>query len=573
MGDLSDKWRLTGHYMLRWPLATSLSQGGLGHQVGLTFAVNDDLEDSTNFTLAYSNIDLTGAANDPEASNMDNSYWDVTFGWGSERRLTSKFTASGGHWFSLFSSSASYIGVGTTSMGRGSSTVGGMDFSSDTESAQTLVMNSQTGIGLEFIPTPHFGIQIAPRLIYGVSFEKEGSERNRLMVEFGIMANIGYFDKNTLDLTPDPNPSDMEIAFQTYAQIHGLVQSIFMNMTLADMQERLSAWIPVGEGDPLLWDVPVLQGASAFMGGFGQASATEYFLRIGKLNLLPLLIGVAGSAANIGVAASQDVTAGASGGTAGLLNALGWTAYYMFDVATAEDRQSHGAEAATRLLKADIVRFAFNDAALLIGALILVSDAESDAGSVLLSAGAQANFAAALVPAPAESGALVRATYSYIPITYYNINYDLNGLEQSDSGSRSGILIQKSWRVPWLFSEIAFTTPALRLDNLFRLAGAAPSDPYAESELPSEVRATLGFQGEWTYFRIGGGIDTLALFGAPGGAAGGIGVSAAADVLIPFNGRRNGAGIALGLRFGIAALFPSGWQYEFAPHIGATIPF
>ena len=577
MSDFSDKWGLNVRYGLRWPLSTSVSEGGFGHEAALSFGINPSLNDRFSFDLIFPWGTTEGklfASTDVAGSYANHFHWAALFAMANQRRLYSAYTDTGAHWFSVTSSTTPYLGVGTSSVGQPDRTVGGEEFSFGSEGVQTFDVGTQYGFGIEFDPVSRFEIGIAPKLTYGVHFNGEGSEWNRLNLEFMIQFLIGYGDDSSPTLAANSGPTDLEIAFSIYQALLGIPQSVFMNMTLADMQQRLGDFgIAVGEGDPgSLEDVRVLQGASAALGAIGHSNSMEFYLRMGSLNWLLPTLELARGAAGIGVGAGMDSNASLSGGAAALFNAAGMFLYMIMDVDTPSDRLEHGEDAVSSVMVTDLIRFGLNDLFAIIGAVVLHEAPDSDAGSIIFSAAGQANSGAALFIGPKDSGAVLRTTYAYSPVTFYHINYESDGIEGSDSGMRSSFIIQNTWAWDFMFSEFVFSSHALRPDNLFKRAGAAPSDPYADAALPSEVSARLGFQYEWTYVRAGGSIDTLALFGAPAGLGGGIGGNLAIDVLIPFNGLPHGAGLTFGFRGGIAALFPDGWQYEFAIPIGITLP-
>ena len=51
--NFANQWGLLLDYGLRWPISTTISEGGLGHEAGLSFTVNPDLKDRYVFKLYF----------------------------------------------------------------------------------------------------------------------------------------------------------------------------------------------------------------------------------------------------------------------------------------------------------------------------------------------------------------------------------------------------------------------------------------------------------------------------------------------------------------------------------------
>lgn len=576
MGDLSKKWGLNLNCGFGWPLATSVSEGGSEYECGLSVTINPTLADRYSFDLIFPWGNTEGklfASGSGEGQTSKNFNWSALAAMSHLNRSHPAFTKGGAHWFSLVTSTTPYIGPRRSSIAEANCS--SEDFSCST---YMLDIGMKYGAGLEFMPKPRFDIGIITELTYGASFLKSGSDWNRLKLEFMIKLFVGYGDESS-PLNPNeagdlpPPPPKMEIAFAIYSALLGIPQTILMNMTLADMQKKLEDMgISLSDGDPgRTEDIRLLQSFSAFFGAWGWKSSMEQFMNLGNLNPIPLVLEIVKGGAGIVVGATQDSTASTGSGMANLLGALDMGIYMLMDVDSPADRKKHEKDVVPRLLKSDLIIFGINDLLAVIGAVLLHQNPKSDAGSIMFSAAVGANAGTAFFVGPKKSGAVVRTTAAYSPINPYQINYESGGVKKKASGMRSSIIIQKTWGWNFLFSEFAFSSHALRLDNLFKRAGAAPSEPYDDAELPSEISARLGFQKEWKHVRLGASLDILAPFGAPAGISGGIGLTAATDVFL-FNKQKNGWGLMLGVRGSIATLFPHGWQWEVAFPIGLTLP-
>ena len=562
-----------GHYALRCPVSTTFSESGSGHEVGLSVTVNPTLKDRYVFKLSFpwgeTQGNITTYTEGPGTYTV-NSRWSGMVGMGHHRRIAPFYKANGNIWGSVFSLTLPALGVGTVTSGLPDRDVDGEEFTFDDNSVHTFDLSTQYAFGIEFLVN-RFNIMLAPTLNYGVYFHESGSEWNRMHLEFMITAALGYGDKSTLNLRPRTEASGYEIAYHTYAKLNGIIQSILMMKTLNEMYDRLGDFdFDFGGEDPgSTEDLRILQGASAFMGGMGQASSMEYFLSIGNWNVLPMVLEALGG---VLVMATGGGESGFGSGTGSLLNAFGMSIYMMWGIDTPAERlelREKGKYVYPKLLGTALIRYGINTLAFLAGILLVNNNEDSDFGNALLSGGGQANFGVAFGTAPHDSEAVDRTTYSYIPATFYNSD----GSNGSDSGSRSGILIQHSWHKWPVFTEARFLSHGLRLDNLFKRMGVEPGEPYGDDYLPSEVAATLGAHYEHTYFRIGGGLDTAILFGSRGGSTAALGLSLGADVLIPFNGRRNGTGLTFGVRGSVHKYIPDGWAWELTPHLGLTAHF
>lgn len=575
MDDIGNKWGLLLDYGLRWPLSTSVSEGGLGHEAGLSFTINPTLEDRYLLKLIFPWGNTRGMlfpSTGVPGTYTDNFHWSVMLGMGHHHRMAPFFDGSGGIWGAVYSQTTPLMGFGSTTSGLPDRTVGGQEYSFGESDAYTFDISTQYSFGVEFMPVDHFQLQIAPTLNYGLYYAGEASEWNRMNIEFMIMAAIGYGDNSHIELHHDREATSWEISYRTYAKLHGIVQSVLMNKVLNDLAETIVDYgMPIGGRDPgSTEDLRFLQAASGFLGGMGQAASMEYFWRVGSWNPLPLALEGAGGILLIALA---DGNSGRGAGTGDLFNALGMSIYMMMGADTPAEREALGDRENSKLLTALLIREGINALGFLIGGLVVNENAESDFGWTLLSGTGGANFGLAFTPAPSDSDTIARTTYSYIPASYYGAHLEDDLGEFEMSGSRSGFLITNSLNDWPLYTETMFLSHAVRLDNVFKRMGVDSNSPYGDASLPSEIRATLGVQYEMTWFRIGAGLSTGVQFGSGMGGTALLGATAGIDALIPFNGRDNGTGLTLGLRAGVNKLFPTGWDYEIAPHLGLTAHF
>jgi hypothetical protein len=569
---ISEGWALRLDYDLLGYISTTLTEGGLGHMPGLSFTVNPDMTDRYIFKLAAPFGSTEGKilpTTDVSGSFTENFHWAIMAGMGYERRLTPFFRANGTLWGSLFSTTMPMIGGGSFESQLPDRTVGGEDFSFSGQSVNTFDLSTYYSFGIEFMPAGRFPlIRIAPTLGIGTLYSPDDDQWNRLRLSLGLSISIGSGDASVAEDSADYDTHAMGVAYETYAKLQAILQTVFMNKIIGDNSQAISDYgFFFGGGDPgAMEDIRVLESASGFFGAMGMANTRKYFLTVGDLNPLPLALEGLGG---ILILALAENNGGRGTGVGNLLNAAGMTVYYMMGADTPAKRRTLGENMNSRLLGTALIDYALNLVAFGAGALLVNDDSQSDAGWTLLNAGAQVNFGVSFSPDPSNSGAVDRSSFAYIPATYYHGSNDLG----DNNGVRSGILINRSFTDWPVYMETRFLTHALRLDNVFKRMGTESGEPYGDAALPSEIAATLGVHYENTWFWVGAGLDTAVQYGGSMGATAGIGASGGLGLQIPFNGREDGSGLALGVRASVHKLLPSGWDAEIVPYLGALIHF
>lgn len=551
---LSQRWGLSCHYALSLPIATSISEGGgLGHSFGFALAVAESFTDSytlgPEFTFGKTEGKLFPSTFAP-GTTTETSHLGIQFGFGHTSRKYPYFNDSGDYVANLSIGQTPLIGGGKTTVSP--SELGEV-------SATTWDIGTAYSAMGEFRPWGRGPtLSVGPALYYGVQYEDEDSEFNRVKLSLMLALQIGYGDASVRAGTDaDMELGPMGIAQGFYSLFHGWAARFAMDKVLSEPQDALSKYgLPTSStGDRgSQANLPALEAAAAFLGGTGSSATVA--LRSPPWGYWTFL-----AAQTLGGGLFLGLGSDASKG-AGLADLLGVVRPGLFKIADIESpsarRSKDDDTIERREVYVNLASFALNTAVMLLGGAAAGSD-------IAMSGGASANLQVAMNPDPIERRMVERTDYVWVPITCQG---------GSKNGSRAGISIHKSWHDwPWpslqLFSSTTFLSPSLTIKNM---ANSSQDEPYDDIGLNSDVDAAIGLEWKTTYTRLSLGLDTKAVFGSDTAKAG-IGAILGFDFLLPFNGKEDGSGISAGVRGMCHKLFPDGYQCEVFPQVGATLHF
>ena len=563
--SLSERWGLAAHYGLRFPITTSVSEGGLGHTLGLELTIAEAFED--RYTLAIeipfgTTEQKILPSTDLEGNTAQHSHWAVMFGLGRFERSYPRFADDGDFVAALAVGTTPLMGVGGSTISRGDVTVDGETYKFDDASGRTFDIGTNYFFGGELRPFGGRGpvLTLGPALYYGLQYGGEGSEFNRVKLELMLMASVGYGDGTSISREESEGEiGAMGIVQGLYAMGHGFAQRMLYDKAINKPMEALDDYGLLGTGDDAqnrgsMWDVPLLSAGAAFLAGTSTPltpalrAGEGWFWGFGALNT--------GSGIYF-LAAGSDAAKGS--GLADLMGSTRLISYALAGINTPSERLAMLPEdVEARQMYINLASYAANTAIMLIGAA-----ANSD---IAMSGGAGANMGVAMTPDPVEGTTVERTDIGYIPYTAY---------WGERAGNRAGIIVHKSWHdLPseniQLFSSAALLSPMLILGNIGNMP--AQDKQFSSEMLPSSVNASLGLEWKTTFTRLALGLDTCGVSGSEDSAAG-VGGIAGFDITIPFNGEEDGSGIGLGVRASAHKLFPKGSDAEIAPWFGLTLHY
>ncbi|MFH0799172.1 MAG: hypothetical protein V2A66_03205 [Pseudomonadota bacterium] len=536
----SERWGLTGSYTLKFPIATAISEGGLGHCFGLGLKVAENFDSATTFEagacFGNTEMKLLPSADAP-GTTAQGSYWTIHAGFGKERRMSSLYGENG-------RLSADLMWGVTPSIGGGSLSVSQPGF--DGKSSGVVEVNTNYKLTGEIRPSGRFVIRIGPEFNQGVLFAGEGSEFNRMLLSLMIVAGLGWSDASARSgRAADRELGGLEIFQGMYATIHRFISGYISNSALADQQEALKKYGLLTDGGDrgASGSLPILQGASALLGGMDTTLSTSLHAGTGWFLGMTGLRGAGG----VGLMLSGG-DAGKASGTTDILTLVRPIGLLIGGVESPSKRHLLPREVVDRReMYVNLVSYLVNSGLMLIGAA---------AGSGVLMDGANgANIQIATTPDPLDRNMAPRTDVAFIP---YSARYGLSG--NTKSGGLSGVIIHKDWAelAPnfRLFSSVSFLTPL-----------------YTDKQQNTEVDSALGIEWKTTYTRLSLGLDTKMIFGGGDEAKAGIGGVLGFDIVIPINGGENGSGLVLGARGMCHKLFSDGSQCQVGPHAGASFHF
>lgn len=558
----SNRWGLSAGCGLRVPISTSISEGGIGGICGLSLDIAENFDEvySLKLDVPFGTTDQKiFPTTDSAGTKADHHHWAFRAGFGKAERLVTYFGDEGDFRLSLNMATAPMIGVGQSTISRDDYELDGEVFSFDDASSKTFDIGTNYALMAEIRPGGRFpALQIGPALHYGLQYAGEGSEFNRVKLEFMLMASIGYGDASTIGgADSDMELGAMGITQGIYALGHGLLQRYLFTKSISQPMEALDDYGLLddtgAEDRGSMADVPLLSAAASVMGGHSLTPP----LRAGK----GWFWGFAAmQALGGGLFLAVDSTDAKAGGLGDLLGVGRLVSYAIADIEAPDDRlEKEDAEVEKREVFINLAWYAANAAVFLIGA-----GAKSD---VAIVGGTSANNSLAMTPNPTGRNTVERTDVGYVPITAF---------WGERNGSRAGMIIHKGWHdFPTekfqLYSSVLFLSPMMTFGNIGR--AASQDENYADVMLPTDVGAGLGFEWKTTWTRLSFGIETRGIFGGEKDARAALGGMAGFDLTFPFNGEEDGSGLALGVRATAHKVFPKGAQYEIAPWLGATLHF
>ncbi|HPQ81844.1 MAG TPA: hypothetical protein PLZ86_09015, partial [bacterium] len=405
----SERWGLNVGYCLLVPIDTAISEGGLGHclQTGLEIAENSKERYSLGFQLEYSG---TNSKLLPSVEGTGRTHMGLMFGFGKISRIAPWYGSDGSMAGSLGIGVTPLFGGGQTTLGGGSQTLDGETFSFGEDKAGVWDIKTNYGLLAEFRPMERGPtILFGPELAYGVQSTGDYSEFNRVGLEFMLTLKLGYGDNSSLPgPTVDTKLGALGISQGAYSMAHGWIQRYLMNRTLSDAQEAIGDY--AGAGDPdsrgSLANVPLLEGAAAFLGGAGNGGMTTA-LRAGDAWYWAFL--AAQTVGGAGFLFSEG-SAGMSGGVSDLLGSARLAGYAISGIQSPSKRLSlSNEEIARREMYVNFASFALNTAMMLGGGLGRIDS--------LASAGAAANIQVSFSPDMAERGLAEASGMSIVPVS------------------------------------------------------------------------------------------------------------------------------------------------------------
>jgi hypothetical protein len=561
----SNQWGLGADCGLRVPISTSISEGGLGGVCSASFEIAENFNERYAFTLQIpfgkSTLKLFPSTGS-EGTTADHSHWAIRLGFGRLARNFVYFGDEGDFRVALTTGSTPLIGRGFSTISQPDRVLEGETYSFEDRTGGTWDIGTNYALHGEFRPWGRGpAIMIGPAFYYGLQYDEEGSDLNRVNLEFMITAGMGYGDESTLSgKEADVEIGALGITQGLYAMGHGFLQRYMFDRTITQPMEVLDEYGLLGDESAQdrgsQSDVPLLSGASALMGGSDSSATTQ--LKAGSVWFW--IFGGARTLGNVIFLASGG-TGSKTGGLSGLLGSARLIGYPIAGIEEPDNRLELAPEdVEQREMAIDLIAYGVNTAVMLIGA-----GAESD---VAMGGGSQANNGVALSPAPSERNTVERTDYGYVPYSFYSGN--------AGTGNRAGIIIHNSWHdFPLedfqLNSSILFLSPMLTFGNIGKTV--SQDESYTDVMLPTDVGAGLGLEWKTAWSRLSFGAETRGIFGGGDTAKVAIGGTAGADLILPFTGEEDGSGIAIGARGTAHKVFPEGYQFEFAPWAGASFHY
>lgn len=550
----AQRWGLWGGGCLLVPIGTSISESGVGGcaQLGLDIAESFDERYTLAFQFDYAKTKAKLLPSTfSEGTTTDREHYGALLGLGKTKRLAPLYGKDRSLAGALDFGVTPLLGIGSTTIGGGSRELEGDTFAFGSSNEKTFDIKTNYSLLGEFRPLGRGPtITFGPEFAYGVQYAGEGSEFNRVGLEFGFTLRLGYGDASTLSGGDIDTPlGAMGIVQGFWSILHGYMQRYAMSQTLANAQEALADYglSTSGSGERgSMANVPLLESAAAFAGALGGPSTA--------LRLDPgwYWAFVAAQAAGGAFLASEGNAGKASAvsdllATARLLGFIG--------IENPEKRLALSSEEIRRReIYINLASFALNTAFALGGGL--------GGSDIVATAGAGANLNVAFSPDPAGRGLAESTQASIVPVSYSS--------GSAGSGLRSGLRIHQSWRdfpLPefQLFSQILFLSPMIRADNLAN--DATEDKPFGNAGLTSDIDATLGLEWRTRWTRLYFGLDTKGIYGGNEQTVG-IGGVVGFDVTIPVGKRW---AITLGAMGMAHKTFPKGTQYEFVPSLGVEL--
>ncbi len=560
--SFANRWNLSLGCGPRFSVSTSISEGGVGGVCGLSFGIAENFDEVYPFAIDVpfgTTEQKIFPTTDAAGTKADHQHWAFRVGLGKTTRNATYFGDEGDFRLSLNISAVPMIGVGSSTISRDDYELDGETFSFEDASSKTFDIGTNYSLMAEIRPAGRFpALQIGPAFHYGLQYAGEGSEFNRVKLEFMILASVGYGDASTVGgADADVELGAMGIAQGIYALGHGYLQRYLFDKSISRPMAALDEYgltDPEGAEDRgSMADVPFLSAAASIMGG---PSLTPP-LRAGK-GWYWAFAGAHALGGGLFLAADSDDAK--AGGVGDLLGTARLLAFAMADIETPGDRlEKDDSEVEKREVIIDLASYAANSLVFLIGA--------GTGSEIATVGGISANNSVALSPDPTDRGMVERTDVGWVPYSAY---------WGERNGNRAGIIVHKGWHdFPaekfQLYSELIFLSPLMTPGNIGR--AASQDENYSDVMLPSDVGAGLGFEWKTTWTRLMFGIETRGIFGGEDDANSALGGVVGFDLTIPFNGEEDGSGLALGGRFTAHKTFPKGYALELMPWVGATFHY
>jgi hypothetical protein len=558
----SNRWGLAPSCGVRIPISTSISEGGKGGVCGISLYIAENFNDRYNFTLEMpfgTYEQKLAPSSDAAEISAQHEHHAYRFGFGKMTRRSSSYSDEGNLRLSFIAGATPMVGKGFSTITRDDYTFSdGETLSFGETSGETTEVGTKFAGAAELRPGGRFPtFEIGPAFYYGIQYGGEGSEFNRVNLELMFLATIGYGDASiSNDGEIDGQLGAMGIAQGLYALGHGYLQRYYFDKAVTQPLEALDDYGLAGSSGASdrgsMADVPLLSAAAAFSGG--PSFSTPLRAGSGGFWAFAGMQAVGGSL----FLASESKNAKA-GGAGDLLGTARMLSFAIADIETPEHRFARDpADIAKREMRLNLVHYAANTALFLIGA--------SSNSETAMVGGASANNGIAATPNPIERSMVESTDYAWVPTTAYS---------GKRTGNRAGMQIHNSWHdMPsehfQLYSSILFLSPMATMGNLGRVK--SQTETYANVMLPSDVSAGLGLEGDWTWFRISFGMQTVAIFGGEDDARGAVGGNAAMTLKLPLNGEQNGTGLAFGIGGNANHVVGQGGQFEVIPTIALTVP-
>lgn len=560
---------ITGDYSLKVPVSTSVSEKGIGHSAGVNLYIPDTFEEGfiirPEFTISNTEMKLFPTTDSP-GTTANQKHLSFKLGFGQYSRFVPQFDDNGFFRFAIFGSTTPMIGAGSSTISQPGRTMGGETFPGGESKTRTWDLSTRYIFGGEIRTGGDVMIKLGAGVDYGIQFDKEGSDSNRVVIAAPIVAEVGLADwSSATSGNTDAEVGTTNIIYALYSMGHGWAQRYMFDKTVSQPMEALSKYGLISpSSDPAsMYDVPLLKAGAAFTGGMGNPLATPLRTNTGVFIALTAMRAVGGAAFM-----ATGSTDGRAGGLADLSGSARLLGYAIAGIETPEKRSSFSPdEVRSRQKYVNMGTFILNGGMMVIGAIT-----KSD---VLMRGSGNSDVQLGMSQDPINNDMIERTDVGYIPTSLYS---------GTNSGHRGGVLIHSTWRTKGElkpFMGAVIMSPMLTPGNAMNM----PSQDklFADPSLPSEVGAQFG--GEWktTYTRASAGLDVRSSFGG-GSAVAALGGVVRFDLTIPFNGKKDGSGIMLGVQATAhkrlqgstttpAGVEEKGWQAEIAPVLGATIHF
>lgn len=289
--------------------------------------------------------------------DIPTSHRSILLGLGNEHELESHFGKEGNRAISLTMESQQLIGWGETERsnaytGEGTGGEGTLDMSS------SVFLNAKVGLGKQF------ELNIAPGFLYGVEYDGEASDYNRLRLALMMYASLGWGATNITGA----NEADVKVGpaadvTEFYKIAHAALMRGLINSTLSDQQQAVEEYglDAGGESGGPLAIVPTFMAASALISGLTDSLGTPLHS--------DLFWAFTGAYAVEGMAfTAMEGDAGRIGGISDLLKAARLSTYAMAGIESVEGRGRHSDEENELLEEyANLGSFLFNSGFLAVG--------------------------------------------------------------------------------------------------------------------------------------------------------------------------------------------------------------